>query len=305
MINPEIQKLIDNFILYLEVTKNRSLKTVENYRRYLNRFFNFINIKNISELNKNDIDTFILDLRRSKGNNSNETKTSTRNYHLIAIRMFLKYLAKNDIVSLSPDKIELARQESRQVEFLEKDELIRIMNAPYETKSPEIIKLRDNAILEVLFSTGLRVSEICNLKKEDINFNKDEFSVRGKGRKIRVVFLSDKAKYVLKQYLDKRTDVYPYLFVRHDIDLSENETKNLTTRTVQRLVKKYSKVAGITKNVTPHTIRHSFATDLLYNGADIRSVQEMLGHSSITTTQVYTHITNKRLKEVYKKNHSN
>ncbi len=305
MISLEIQKLIDDFILYLEVTKNRSLKTVENYRRYLNRFFNFIDIKNISELNKNNIDIFILDLRRSKGNSGNETKTSTRNYHLIAIRMFLKYLAKNDIVSLSPDKIELARQESRQVEFLEKDELDKIMNAPFETKSPEIIQLRDNAILEVLFSTGLRVSEICGLKKEDINFNKEEFSVRGKGRKIRIVFLSDKAKYILKQYLDKRTDVYPYLFIRHDIDLSKNETKNLTTRSVQRLVKKYSKIAGITKNVTPHTIRHSFATDLLYNGADIRSVQEMLGHSSITTTQVYTHITNKRLKEVYKKNHSN
>ncbi|MCF7795609.1 tyrosine-type recombinase/integrase [Patescibacteria group bacterium] len=305
MITTEIQKLIDDFILYLEVTKNRSLKTVENYRRYLNRFFNSIDIKKISELTKNHVDNFILDLRRSKGSNENKTKTSTRNYHLIAIRMFLKYLAKNDVNSLAPDKIELAKQESRQVEFLEKDELEKIMNAPYDTKSSEIIKLRDNAILEVLFSTGLRVSEICSLKKEDINFNKEEFTIRGKGGKIRIVFLSDRAKYILKQYLDKRTDVYPYLFIRHDIDLAKNETKNLTTRSIQRLVKKYSKIAGITKNVTPHTIRHSFATDLLYNGADIRSVQEMLGHSSITTTQVYTHITNKRLKDIYKKNHSN
>jgi site-specific recombinase XerD len=304
MINDEIQKLIDKFILYLQVTKNRSLKTVENYKRYLVRFFNLIDIDNISELNQNHIDIFLLDLRKSKGNTENETKTSTRNYHLIAIRMFLKFLAKNDIVSMSADKIELAKQESRQVEFLEKDELEKLMLAPYQTKSSEIMKLRDNAILEVLFSTGLRVSELCNLKKEDINFNKEEFSVRGKGGKIRLVFLSDKAKYILKQYLDKRIDVYPYLFVRHDIDLTKTETKNLTTRSVQRLVKKYSKIAGITKNVTPHTIRHSFATDLLNNGADIRSVQEMLGHSSITTTQVYTHITNKRLKEIYKKNHS-
>lgn len=305
MISPEIQKLIDAFVLYLQVTKNRSLKTVENYKRYLNRFFNFIDIKDISELNQNHIDKFVLELRTSKGALGAETKTSTRNYYLIAIRVFLKYLAKKDIKTISSDKIELAKQESRQVEFLEKEELDKIMNAPYETKSSEITQLRDSAILEVLFSTGLRVSELCSLKKENINFNKEEFSIRGKGGKIRVVFISDKAKYILKQYLDKRTDVYPYLFVRHDIDLSENETKNLTTRSIQRLVKKYAKIAGITKKVTPHTIRHSFATDLLYNGADIRSVQEMLGHSSITTTQVYTHITNKRLKEIYKKNHSN
>lgn len=299
----EIQNLIDKFISYIEVNKNRSLKTVNNYRRYLNRFFNFAKINNIKEIDQTIVDNFILYLRRQNGTRDGEMKTNTRNYHLIALRMFLKYLAKIDIKSLSPEKIELAKQQPRQVDFLEKDEVKKIMYAPNLVKENELTKLRDIAILELLFSTGLRVSELANLKKENINLSKDEFSVRGKGGKIRVVFLSEKAKNAIKDYLEKRIDVSDALFIRTDIDPNKNELENLTPRSIQRIVKKYAKVAGITKKVTPHTLRHSFATDLLYQGADIRSVQEMLGHSSISTTQVYTHITNKRLKEVYDKFH--
>jgi len=302
-ISKEIQNLINKFISYIEINRNRSLKTVNNYRRYLNRFFTFAKINSVKEINQNIVDNFILYLRRQNGTRDGEMKTNTRNYHLIALRMFLKYLAKEDIKSFSPDKIELARQQPRQVDFLEKEELKKMIYAPNLIKESEITKLRDIAILELLFSTGLRVSELANLKKESINLHKDEFSIRGKGGKIRVVFLSDTAKEALIKYLEKRTDVSDALFVRTDIDPKKNELGNLTPRSIQRIVKKYAKIAGITKRVTPHTLRHSFATDLLYQGADIRSVQEMLGHSSISTTQVYTHITNKRLKEIYDKFH--
>lgn len=299
----EIKNYIDDFITYIEVTKNRSIKTVNNYRRYLYRFFNFVKINHISELSPKHVNDFILYLKRQNGTRDGEMKTNTRNYHLIALRTFLKYLAKIDVKSLSPEKIELAKQQPRQVEFLEKDELKKIIEAPTLTKDSELTKLRDVAILELLFSTGLRVSELAGLNIENINLDKDEFSVRGKGGKVRVVFVSDSAKNALKEYLKARKDTSPALFVRTDLDPKSHSLENLTPRSIERIVKKYSKVAGITKKVTPHTLRHSFATDLLYEGADIRSVQEMLGHSSITTTQVYTHITNKRLKETYEKYH--
>lgn len=303
-ISPEINKLIDNFISYIEITKNRSLKTVNNYKRYLYRFFDFAKIDSISKLNSETVNDFILYMRRQNGTRDGEMKTNTRNYHLIALRMFLKYLAKVDIKSLSPEKIELAKQQPRQVEFLEKDELKKIIEAPDLTKENELTKLRDKAILELLFSTGLRVSELSNLNKDNVNLNREEFSIRGKGGKIRVVFISETAKNALKKYLNFRKDTSQALFVRTDLDPKNYSLENLTTRSIQRIVKKYSKIAGITKKVTPHTLRHSFATDLLYEGADIRSVQEMLGHSSITTTQVYTHVTNKRLKEIYDKFHN-
>lgn len=302
-ISKEIKSYIDDFITYIEVAKNRSIKTVNNYRRYLYRFFNFVKINHLSELSPKHINDFILYLKRENGTRDGEMKTNTRNYHLIALRTFLKYLAKIDVKSLSPEKIELAKQQPRQVEFLEKEELKKIMEAPSLTKDNELTKLRDTAILELLFSTGLRVSELANLNIENINLNKDEFSVRGKGGKVRVVFISDSAKNSLKEYLNARKDTFPALFIRTDIDPKSHSLENLTPRSIERIVKKYSKIAGITKKVTPHTLRHSFATDLLYEGADIRSVQEMLGHSSITTTQVYTHITNKRLKETYDKYH--
>jgi len=298
-----IIKLIDKFISYIEVTRNRSLKTVSNYRRYLYRFFYFAKINDVKEINDELVNSYILYLRRQNGTRDGEMKTNTRNYHLIALRMFLKFLAKMDIKSMSPEKIELAKQQPRQVDFLDKEELKKILYAPNLVKQDELTKLRDVAILETLFSTGLRVSELSNLKRNDINLERNEFSIRGKGGKIRVVFLSPTANDALRTFISVRKDTADALFVRTDIDPGKNELENLTPRSIQRIVKKYSKIAGITKNVTPHTLRHSFATDLLYEGADIRSVQEMLGHSSITTTQVYTHITNKRLKEVYDKFH--
>jgi len=302
-ISPEIKSLIDRFISYIEINRNRSLKTVNTYRRYLYRFFDFAKINSVSEISAELVNNFILYMRRQNGTRDGEMKTNTRNYHLIALRMFLKYLAKIDVKVMSPEKIELARQQPRQVEFLEKEELKKIIEAPTLTKESELTKLRDIAILELLFSTGLRVSELANLNKESINLNRDEFSIRGKGGKVRVVFVSPTARETLKKYLDIRKDTSQALFVRTDLDSKNHSLENLTVRSVQRIVKKYSKIAGITKKVTPHTLRHSFATDLLYEGADIRSVQEMLGHSSITTTQVYTHVTNKRLKEIFDKYH--
>ena len=299
----EIKKLIDRFISYIEINKNRSLKTVNNYRRYLYRFFDFAKINSVSNITADVVNNFILYMRRQNGTRDGEMKTNTRNYHLIALRMFLKYLAKIDVKTLSPEKIELAKQQPRQVEFLEKEELKKIIGAPNLTKESELTKLRDVAILELLFSTGLRVSELANLNKENVNLNRDEFSIRGKGGKVRVVFISTIARETLKKYLDNRKDTSQALFVRTDLDSKNHSLENLTVRSIQRIVKKYSKIAGITKKVTPHTLRHSFATDLLYEGADIRSVQEMLGHSSITTTQIYTHVTNKRLKEIFDKFH--
>ena len=220
------------------------------------------------------------------------------------MRSFLKYLSKRDVKSMAPEKIELAKMPDRQVDFLENDDMSRLLEAPLQSKEAKIIQLRDKAILELLFSTGTRVSELSKLEINQVNLNKDEFTVRGKGDKLRVVFLSNQARYYLKQYLDARKDLSPYLFIRHDrAKGKKDEPNNLTPRSIQRLIQKYSKAAGITKKVTPHTMRHSFATDLLINGADIRSVQAMLGHSSITTTQIYTHITNQQLRDVYKAFH--
>jgi len=236
-------------------------------------------------------------------------KKSTQNYYVIALRSFLKFLAKRDIKTMAPEKIELARAESRNVDFLEGTDLERLLEAPLKAVEQEVIKLRDKAILELLFSAGLRVSELTNLKIDSLNLAKDEFTVRGKGDKLRVVFLSNQARHALKTYLQARHDLEPWLFVSHDKASVKREKQQdkksapLTPRSIQRLVEKYSTSAGITKHVTPHTLRHSYATDLLLNGADIRSVQAMLGHASITTTQIYTHITNQQLREVHKAFH--
>jgi len=229
---------------------------------------------------------------------------NTRNYHLIALRVFLKYLVAQDIETLAPEKIELAKTLERQVSFLEGTNLENFLNAPLQTHGNKNIKLRDKAILELLFSTGLRVSELCDLKRETINLEKDEFSVRGKGGRWRIVFLSNQAKYWLKKYKEIRTDLNPYLFVREDkATNADQQEKPLTPRSVERLVKKYAKVAGITKKIVPHSLRHSFSTDLLRNGADLRAVQELLGHKNIATTQIYTHVTDQHLKEVYQAFH--
>lgn len=309
------------FLEHLEIEKNRSDKTIQNYDFYLSRFLSwFGENKKVENITGDKIREYRLWLNRLVDVHGEPLKKNTQNYHLIAIRSFLKYLAKRDIKTLSSEKIELMKMPDREVSFLEGSDLNRLLEAPLSFNKLKdgdekkvgmtvLIKYRDKAILEMLFSTGLRVSELIKLKKDNVNLKKEEFSVTGKGRKTRVVFLSDQSKYWLKKYLEARKDMNPYLFVSHDKRTSKQKDKNeikdepLTPRSVQRLVQKYARVAGITKEVTPHTLRHSYATDLLQNGADIRSVQAMLGHSSITTTQIYTHVTDKELKNIYKKFH--
>ncbi len=292
-----LKQLKREFLEYLEIEKGRSLKTVENYDRYLKRFLEFTKITDPSKITDDKVREFRLWLnRQSSGANKGTLKKKTQNYYLIALRVFLKYLAKRDIKSLSPDKIELAKVAERSLDLISHDELVRLMDSP---NGKDLKSLRDKAILELLFSTGLRVSELCSLNS-DIDLKKDEMSVRGKGEKVRVVFLSQEAKDAVREYLKNRKDMEEALF----ISLGRNGGKRLTSRSVERIVKHYSIKAGITKNVTPHVIRHSFATDLLQNGADLRSVQMMLGHANITTTQIYTHITDKQLRDVHKKFHN-
>lgn len=298
-----LSRLINEFLDYIEIEKGRSLKTRANYNFYLHRFAGWGKLKTVGEITPESIRKFRLWLNRVVVGREGETmQSSTQNYHLIALRAFLKYCAKRDISCMAPEKIELAKQPSRQVQFLESDELTRILAAVRKTSG--IVGLRDTAILETLFSTGLRVSELTGLKIESINLKRDEFTVRGKGGKTRVVFLSEEARSALKAYLEKRMDVSPYLLVSHDrAKKGRKGSGSLTPRSIQRLVDRYAVAAGVTKRISPHTLRHSFATDLLRNGADIRAVQIMLGHASITTTQVYTHVTDKHLREVHKKFH--
>lgn len=321
-------KLITAFLEYLEIERGRAQATIRNYAFYLQRFFGWAKEKNkkftVIDIDSDLVRQYRLFLNRAVDEKGRNLKKSTQNYHLIALRTFLKYLAKNDIKSLTAEKIELAKQSQRQIEYLEGSDLEKFLEAPLVADEKEIIKKRDKAILEIAFSTGLRVSELCGLRQDQVNLQKDEFTVRGKGDKLRIVFLSNQAKHWVKQYLDARKDSSPYLFVSHDKASKSREHENiktplrfasagqalkqegaehLTPRSVQRLIKRYSKMAGITKRITPHTLRHSFATDLLTSGADIRSVQILLGHSSITTTQVYTHIADQHLKDVYKAFH--
>ena len=305
MPNNDLKKLVTEFLEYLEIEKGTSQLTIRNYDFYLKRFLNQSGVNSPAEITPEAVRQYRLYLSRLQNPRGGGLIAATQNYHLIALRNFLKYLAKRDIKTLSAEKIELAKIKERQISFLEGEDLEKFLEAPLQIKEKEILKLRDKTILELLFSTGLRVSELTNLKKEDINLKKDEFSVKGKGNKWRVVFLSNQAKYWLKKYLDARTDTEPFLFVRHDKANERNQSRsNLTPRSVQRLVKKYTKIAGITKKITPHSIRHSFGTDLLAGGADLRAVQELLGHKNITTTQIYTHVTDQHLKEVYQAFHA-
>jgi len=305
-------KLAKEFLDYLEIEKGRSLRTTRNYGFYLLRFLQWLGKRHARpvDINLPKVKQFRLWLNRQTDKRGNSLKKSTQNYHLIALRSFLKYLAKQDVKTLAAEKIELAKQPEREVDFLEKDDLARLMDSPLHSSQREIIRLRDKAILEVLFSTGLRVSELTSLTREHVNLKKDEFTVSGKGGKNRLVFISSEAIQALKQYLEKRQDIDPSLFVGHDRAKKTRQKKDekavhaLTPRSVERMIKYYAKAAGITKKVTPHTMRHSFATDLLQNGADIRSVQAMLGHSSITTTQIYTHVTNRQLKDIHKNFHN-
>jgi site-specific recombinase XerD len=310
----KIDKLITEFLEDLEVSRGRSDRTIRNYDFYLRRFSGWLKENKVLDTDKisNEyIRKYRLWLNRLKDPLTKENlKKNTQNYHLIAIRSFLKYLSKRDIESLAPEKIELAKMPMRSVSVLEGSDLDKLLEAPIASDSLKIIKYRDKAIIEWLFSTGMRVSELAALKK-NINLNKEEFSIRGKGGKVRIVFLDEQPRYWTKQYLKLRKDNNPYLFIGHDKAASDrnksklNETDyiGLTPRSVERIVKKYAKIAGINKKITPHTLRHSFATDLLLNGADLRSVQTMLGHSSVTTTQIYTHITDNHLKDVHKAFH--
>ncbi len=301
-----IRRLLTDFLEYCEIEKNHSQLTIRNYDHYLNSFLDFSDIRKPEQITLDLVRKYRIFLNRVTDAKGRSLKKVTQNYYIIAIRSFLKYLSKRDIKTLAPEKIELADIPERIVEFLEDEELERLMNAAHP-KTGRATELRDRAILETLFSTGLRISELTKLNRDSINLSKDEFTVRGKGDKPRVVFLSPAAKKWLKASLDKRKDSFAPLFInskkQKKEDVADPNTRRLTPRSVQRIVQKYAKIAGITKKVTPHTLRHSYATDLLINGADIRSVQSMLGHASITTTQIYTHITNKQLREVHQAFH--
>ena len=300
----DLVELKRQFLEYLEIERGRSVKTVENYDRYLDRFFEFAKVNKPANLTEEQVREFRLYLNRQPGTKTGgriePMKRRTQNYYLIALRAFLKYLRKRGIESLSPERIELAKVPERSLDLISAAELKRLMNAP-DTKTVE--GKRDHAILQLLFSTGLRISELCSLSIDDVDMSRDEFSVRGKGDKVRVVFLSEAARKSLQEYLKNRKDMDDAMFVRYGRKANDGGDLRLSPRAVQRLLKKYAAMAGITRKVTPHVIRHSFATDLLQNGADLRSVQALLGHAHIGTTQVYTHVTDKHLREVHKKFH--
>ncbi len=292
-----------DFLEYLEIEQNRSQKTIQNYDHYLTRLIDFAGDIKIADINPELIRKWRLWLNRLGTNSSDELGKATQNYHLIALRSFLKYCAKRDLTALTADKIELARTKRKQVTFLNEDELERVFAQP---DLNTLSGIRDRAILELLFSSGLRVSELVGLDRDHINLKRREFMVRGKGQKDRPIFISAEAAKWVEHYLGKREDTAKPLFVRYSgrkqVDLSGNFHR-LTVRSVQRIVARAALLGGITKHVSPHTLRHSFATDLLMNGADIRSVQAMLGHSNIATTQIYTHVTDPHLRAVHEKFH--
>ena len=299
--------LLLDFAEYLEIERGRSSRTSENYTRYLERFLQFAGMDlTVDKITPELIRKYRLWLNRQKDDNGNELALITQNYHLIALRGLLNYLSKRSIPSMAPNKIELPRVHRKQVTFLYNDEVERIFDAVPD--DDEISHLRDRAILELLYSSGLRVSELIGLNRDHVNTTRREFTVRGKGQKDRPVFISKSAATQLELYLRARTDSLIPLFLSYSRNTQAPSTsgdyRRLNQRSVQRMVAKYARLAGITKHVSPHTMRHSFATDLLMNGADIRSVQSMLGHSSIATTQVYTHVTDQHLRDVYERFHS-
>ena len=286
-----IEKLLQEYFDYLEIEKNRSLKTRENYNHYLKRFIDTTKITSPEDITEERVRAFRVALARG------EIKKITQSYYVIALRSFLKYLAKRDIPTLAAEKIELPKIARRQIEVVEYKDLERMLKP--EGKG-DLRELRDLAILETFFSTGLRVSELCSLDRY-IDLERGEFTIRGKGEKLRVVFLSDTARRVIKTYLDKRPDADQAMFV--SLTKNGKVLGRITSRAVERLVEMRARKAGIARRIHPHELRHSFATDLLLNGADLRAVQEMLGHASITTTQIYTHLTNKELREIHKSFH--
>ncbi|MCC7160245.1 tyrosine-type recombinase/integrase [Candidatus Nomurabacteria bacterium] len=304
-----LKQLKTQFLEYIEIEKGRSLKTVENYDRYLTRFLGYIKNDDPEKITDTVVREFRLWLNRQPLQNLGKPDQTlgkkTQNYYLIAIRAFLKYLARQEIRTLPAERIELAKVQERSLDLITNEELKKLMSIP---NSNDLKDLRDRAILELLFSTGLRVSELCSLTR-DIDLNSDELSIRGKGGKVRVVFISDSAKKFLRQYLSQRKDMDDALFIK----IGKNSPKTMaakgknlgvTKRTIERVIKQLATKAGISKKVTPHVMRHMFATDLLGNGADLRSVQAILGHSNIGTTQIYTHVTDKHLRDIHKKFHN-
>lgn len=300
----KLKEHIRQFLEHAEVGKNQSPKTLENYHHYLKRFSNWAGDITAKQVNLKRIQDYRLYLNRLSDKHGRHLNVKTQNYHIIALRAFLKYLIKNDVETLSPEKIDLAKLPERSVEFLSKEELDRLLVA---VGSQKIQDLRDAAILETLYSTGLRVSELLMLNRDQVDLKRKEFMVKGKGRKNRIVFLSARAAAKIATYLASRKDNFAPLFISHgrsaNTDITLGEKRRLSRVSIENIVRTYARKAGIIKKVTPHTLRHSFATELLINGADIRSVQEMLGHASITTTQIYTHITNKKLREIHEKYH--
>lgn len=305
----KLKTSVNEFLEYLEVEKGCSPLTIRNYRHYLTRFYNWLNENYPSmvkpeDINLNIIKKYRLFLARLRKRDGTQLRRATQTYYILALRALLRYLiVQRDVPALSPDKIQLPKQSSRLVQFLDSEQVERLLDTP-EISNKAV--LRDKAILETLFSTGLRVSELVKLNRDQINLERKEFGVKGKGGKLRVVFLSDTAAHWLDRYLQSRKDNFAPLFIRYSgaVDARNNgERMRLTARSVQKIVSKYAKKCRLPIEVTPHTLRHSFATDLLMRGADLRSIQEMLGHQSIRTTQVYTHITNRHLKEVHKAFH--
>lgn len=299
----DVAKLKTEFLEYLEIEQNRSQKTIANYDHYLTRLLDFAGDIKVSDIDTELIRRWRLWLNRLGTNTSDELQKTTQNYHLIALRSFLKFCAKRNINALPADKIELARTKRTQVTFLNQEEMSRLLAQPDITTEAG---LRDRAIIELLYSSGLRVSELVGLNKDHVNLKLREFMVRGKGQKDRPIFISEEAADWLEKYVNKRVDNSPPLFVRlggtKKVDRTGNHLR-LTARSIQRMVARYALLAGITKHVSPHTLRHSFATDLLMNGADLRAVQAMLGHSNISTTQIYTHVTDPHLKKVHQQFH--
>ena len=299
-----MSELILDYTEHLEVEGGRAAKTAENYTLYLERFVQFTDDTPVDKITSETIRKYRLWLNRFKNDNSEPLSIITQTYHLIALRGFLGYLAKRDIPSLSPEKIELPKVARKQVTFLHYDEIARLLEViPLDSE----VGLRDRAIIELLFSSGLRVSELVSLNRDHINTKRREFMVRGKGQKDRPVFIGAATADRIQDYLQTRIDNLPPLFLsysRNNTASTTGDYRRLSARSIQRTINKYARLAGITKQVSPHTMRHSFATDLLMNGADIRSVQSMLGHSNISTTQVYTHVTDQHLREVYEKFHT-
>lgn len=307
--NNQLEQLLIRYLEYLEVERQVSQYTIRNYHHYLRRFMEFLEERNLEKTTKivdlELISQYRLFLSRYIDDQGKSLSRATQSYHVIALRSWLKWMIKRDIEVMAPERIELPKAESHSLKFLTAEQVERLMEQP---KVGTLPGLRDRAILEALFSTGLRVSELVKLNRDQINYDKREFGVMGKGRKLRVVFLSERAAKWLMRYENSRRDNWMPLFIRYAKGkspiTSDGEKMRLTARSVQRIVEKYRKLAKLPVPITPHGLRHTFATDLLSHGAGLREVQEMLGHKNVATTQIYTHVTNPQLKAVHQKYHS-